>query len=510
MADSDMDEGSDIKDQVLNEGSGTPKDQKLGFGSQISTPVPRLLTSRQEDKALTTNHQSPITNQQPLTTRSSTVWLLTDVFPPGGGGSGWSTFYLGRALRDAGWHVRVMRPRYDCSVVTPQVRVVEYGELNIEEILVPQPPWWLGKVDGSMARAYTGRTATRLLARRAYIHARRGDAQVLHGQHAISAVAASRAALRSRKDGLSVVSVGTVRDYWPLCPVSTRLFNSEGGDFECPECHKLSSYLQCATSRARKAYRLKKMPVSLARWAATRASAGELARCDAVIGVSRYITSELRGSGRIAGEKLRTIPNLVELPSVERAISGPWPLKDVPADVPFMLFAGKLDPNKGAQHLPAALREAGVDMPVVFAGDGPLKGQLQSEGARRGLDLRFYDWLDNDSVLRLMHSARVLLFPSAWQEPLSRVLLEGCASGAAIVALNTGGTGDVLEHMRSGWLAKDMADFADGVCRVASDDNLNVRLREGARRQAAERFAAPRVASEMSELYVDLLARHAT
>src|SRR5439155_3576255 len=107
-------------------------------------------------------------------------------------------------------------------------------------------------------------------------------------------------------------------------------------------------------------------------------------------------------------------------------------------------FVGKLDVNKGAQMLPDLIEKSGVKMRLAIAGDGPLRPSLEQDAQLRGLDFRFYDWLDNDSVILLMRYARALLFPSAWQEPLSRVLLEGCAAGAAIVALDTGGTSDII------------------------------------------------------------------
>jgi glycosyltransferase involved in cell wall biosynthesis len=170
-----------------------------------------------------------------------------------------------------------------------------------------------------------------------------------------------------------------------------------------------------------------------------------------------------------------------------------------------MLYAGKLDTNKGAQLLPRALHKAGVQLPLAVAGDGPLRGQIEAEATSLGLDFRFYAWLDNDAVIKLMRDAKVLLFPSAWQEPLSRVLLEGCAAGAAIVALDTGGTGDIISHNGSGWLARDMDEFVEGVRAVVSDVELNGRLREGALRRAEERFAAPIVTARVEELYRRLL-----
>ncbi|HYP19799.1 MAG TPA: glycosyltransferase, partial [Chloroflexia bacterium] len=156
-------------------------------------------------------------------------------------------------------------------------------------------------------------------------------------------------------------------------------------------------------------------------------------------------------------------------------------MEDLSRDDPFLLFVGKWDTNKGAQMLPGALARAGVRLPVVLAGDGPLRAQLETDAAHLGLHFRFHNWLDNDAILVLMKHATALLFPSAWQEPLSRVLLEGCGAGAAIIALNTGGTSDVIVHGESGWLANSEEEFAEGIRRVVRDVELNAKLRAGAR-----------------------------
>jgi glycosyltransferase involved in cell wall biosynthesis len=85
------------------------------------------------------------------------------------------------------------------------------------------------------------------------------------------------------------------------------------------------------------------------------------------------------------------------------------------------------------------------------------------------------------------------------------VLVEGCAVGAAIVALNTGGTGDLIAHMHSGWLADDVDSFVEGIRQVVGDAGLNARLREGAKRVAEERLAAPVVCARMEQLYLTVL-----
>ncbi|HST05791.1 MAG TPA: glycosyltransferase family 4 protein [Chloroflexia bacterium] len=445
---------------------------------------------------------------------------MTDVFPPRSGGSGWSTFYLGKALAERGHEVRVLRPGYGENVPRPALRADTYEGMSVEWVLVPPAPRWAQKV--GLAKAWQERVARRLLAKRACKLAMMGKADVLHGQHKVSAGAASIAARGARARGAKVVSVATVRDYWPLCPVSTRLFTVPSvGTFECRECHKFWHYAGALVfplrlgpmqklywpslffSGLRKALKVRAVHLAFAlpRWLATLANSRLLAQCDAVVGVSRYVRDELAMSGRVEGTKLHSIPNLVHLPSVERALSGAWPLSDVSQQDDFALFVGKLDENKGADMLPVT----NLHMPIVVVGDGPEKKYLEIEGEGSSIDFRFYDWLDNDAILRLMRAARVLLFPSAWQEPLSRVLLEGCAAGAAIVALNTGGTADIITHGESGWLAVDEAGFAEGARLVAKDDALNRHLREGARKRAETGFAAPVVSAQIEALYASLL-----
>lgn len=439
-----------------------------------------------------------------LTTQNSKlkVWLVTDVFPPGSGGSGWSTYYLGRVLAERGHLVRVLRPHYGEGVARAALRVVEYGGLTVEEVLVPRAPGWAARMGAG--KTWVERTATCLLTRHMVRAASRGEVDIIHGQHMVSALAASRAARQARKMGVRVASLGTVRDYWPLCPVSTRLFTGiDGEPFECEDCHRLVAYMKCV--RRAKGGGSGSYPPAFLRWVRAARASRELGRCDAVIAVSEYVRGQLEKSGRVPGGKLVTIPNMVDLPSVDKALHGEWPLQDLTPGDPFLLFVGKWDLNKGAQVLPEAVEQLGVKLPVVLAGEGPLRDSIAAEAGRRGLDFRFHTWLDNAAVIRLMHHATALLFPSAWQEPLSRVLLEGCAAGAAIVTLDTGGTGDVIVHSESGWLAHDMRSFAEGIRQVAGDDVLNQHLRSGARRRAEDKFAATHVVARVETLYRRLL-----
>jgi len=88
-------------------------------------------------------------------------------------------------------------------------------------------------------------------------------------------------------------------------------------------------------------------------------------------------------------------------------------------------------------------------------------------------------------VLRAMARATVLVFPSLWAEPLSRVLLEALALGTPIAAMDTGGSREILEDGTRGLLVGDAARLGEAVGRIAGDDALRARLSEGAGARAA-------------------------
>lgn len=431
------------------------------------------------------------------------ILLATDVFPPRSGGSGWSTYYLGRALAARGHTVQVVRPRFlgaDGAGGQPQVHGVEYEGLPVAELHVPRGRGPLGRL-----------WQRELLAPRRYAQlvgavARRMDADLVHAQHTLSVPAAVAGA---RQSGRHLPVVSTVRDYWPLCIYSTMQIPATRGGLPteepCPTCWRTPDLLRCLWA-ARGVASVRQWPGLPLRQAITAGRRQALAASDAVIAVSRFVAGELRRANAVPPQRLHVLPNLVDVDHVERIVATPPPWQQVglAPDAPFLLFVGKLEPNKGAQLLPAALRAAGVgpEWPVVLAGDGPLEGRLRRESAA-GLDFRFA-YLDNNDVLRLMARAAVLLFPSAWNEPLSRVLLEGCAAGACILALDTGGTPDAITG-DSGVLVPDMAAFAAELRALLADAPRRERLRFGARAQARVRFDEPVVIAQVEALYERVL-----
>lgn len=396
------------------------------------------------------------------------ILLATDVFPPKSGGSGWSTYYLGRALASRGHQVEIAQPVRGFE----GRRAREYGGLRVTEV---------GYIASTAPGARAARRARAIAsAFGAYLAERAGEVDVVHAQHLLTIPAAVEA-LAPR--GVPVVA--TVRDYWPVCLYGTLW--RDGGI--CPVCRD-GEITRCLKQRYGPAAALMRPLVPFVERELRRRQRA-LGGAQAVVAVSCYVAGTLRA--HVAADRLHVIPNLIDAEETARQASISH--SHAPAG-DYLLFVGKLNELKGADVLGEVLEKSGVRLPLVVAGDGPLVGRL---GQIPGVELR--GWISNAETLGLLAGAAALLFPARWAEPLARTLLEAQALGVPTLALNTGGTRDIIDNNVNGLLAANVDEFATLLRRLAADKALREQLAANARRIAVERFSPDVVVGQMESLY---------
>ncbi|NJN15799.1 MAG: glycosyltransferase family 4 protein [Oscillochloris sp.] len=412
------------------------------------------------------------------------ILIPTDVLPPHGkGGAAWSTHTLARALQERGHQVTAIVPQRGRSGIT------HADALGIPTIYVgyraPNIPFVQNYVRHEWFRP---RLAAAIIAA-----AQQGPpVDLIHAQH-VQTIPAAVLAGRS----LHVPVVATVRDHWPWDYFATGLHAER-----LPYPHNsAASLLTDLVARRGPLWGLLAAPAIPYMLAHVRQRAKLLSQADAVIACSTYIAARLRSI--VADERLHVIPHMVDFAAVERAATANQP---DPSPLPLLLFAGKLEPNKGAGLLPAiftALRTQGPLPPLrlIIAGDGALRSYLAHELAALEVPTEFLDWAGHDRVLALMARCDLLLFPSAWGEPLSRVLLEASALGAPILAMPTGGTGDIVQDGKTGALAATPQTFAARIRELLADPQQRRQLGENARSAARARYAVEIVAPHYETLY---------
>ena len=234
-----------------------------------------------------------------------------------------------------------------------------------------------------------------------------------------------------------------------------------------------------------------------------RRKQASLADADAIVAVSSYVGTALRErAAQLARVRIEVIPNGVDAIGVRAdadATARPMPER-------YALFVGKLARNKGAYMLVDIASRASLSIPLVVVGDGPERAQLEQAAATAGRDVRVMGWRDRHEVFRWLRHADLLIFPSVWPEPLSRVLIEASALAVPTAAVNTGGTADIIVDEVTGLLSEAPAGLAEDVARLAADESLRRRLGEAAAARAASHFDLRVVVQRMEALYEDLIA----
>ena len=109
--------------------------------------------------------------------------------------------------------------------------------------------------------------------------------------------------------------------------------------------------------------------------------------------------------------------------------------------------------------------------------------------------MKFIGKVSREALAQIYREHDILLFPSIWDEPFSIALLEGMASGLAVVGTMTGGTPEILlDEVNALTYAKENADeCAAQIERLFDSQELRISLSNAALRTIQERFAFPRM-----------------
>ena len=188
-----------------------------------------------------------------------------------------------------------------------------------------------------------------------------------------------------------------------------------------------------------------------------------LRRARIVVAPSTALASDASELG--AGD-VRVIPSGVDVPQQVGAEDEP----------PFVLFAGRLSPEKGVLELV----EAADGIPLVIVGDGPLRERVP--GAR--------GFVPHEQLVELYDRAAVVAVPS-YREGFGVVCAEAMAHGRPVVASAVGGLLDLVEdgetgiHVRAG----DVAALRSALRRLVDDPELRRRMGEAAREHVRRRFS---------------------
>jgi glycosyltransferase involved in cell wall biosynthesis len=197
---------------------------------------------------------------------------------------------------------------------------------------------------------------------------------------------------------------------------------------------------------------------------------------------------------RVANGHIACIGNGVDPDELERRAAAAPPVS-VPEDQPLIVYAGRLDAEKGLFDLLEAYAPLRDHARLVLIGDGPLARALQAEVRLLGLadTVVFTGHVDNP--LPLIKRAAMLVLPS-YTEGTPLVILEAMALGTPVIAAAVGGIPDLITDRHSGLLVPPRRPdlLQDLIENLLGHADLRDRLRQNARQRVQESFTQAAVA----------------
>jgi colanic acid/amylovoran biosynthesis glycosyltransferase len=234
--------------------------------------------------------------------------------------------------------------------------------------------------------------------------------------------------------------------------------------------------------------------------------AEKIRRSAFVVGISSFGRSQLM---------LHTPPENVEKIKIVRCgIDDAYfqaGVTEVPANS-RLVCVGRLCVRKGQLQLVEAvhrLRGESVDVELVLAGDGEVRGELERRVADYGMQsaVRITGWIGDEEIRRELIAARAFVLPS-FAEGLPVVIMEALALGRPVVSTYVAGIPELVTDSVCGWLvpAGDVEALMTALRRVlaASPVDLSRMGSLGAAR-VRERHDTHKEAAKLAGLFRSIL-----
>ena len=151
----------------------------------------------------------------------------------------------------------------------------------------------------------------------------------------------------------------------------------------------------------------------------------------------------------------------------------------------------------------ATARESVSNLVGLVVGDGPDRVKLTNEARELGLLPEGVVFLGlRDDVPAILRRSDVFVLSSD-HEGFPNVLLEAMALGTPCVAGDVTGIPEAIRHGETGLLVPQygVAELAEAIERLLLDNELRVRLAEGARRLVEAEFNVDGVTGHLREIF---------
>lgn len=208
----------------------------------------------------------------------------------------------------------------------------------------------------------------------------------------------------------------------------------------------------------------------------------------------------------ISDSQRRAIPNINWVATVHHGIDvSSFPFS--PRHGKYLLFVGRMSPEKRCDMAIAIARRAGVPLKIAAKIDHKERPYFERvirpllDDPRNDPPIEFLGEKNEEEKRELLRDALALLLPIDWPEPFGMVFIEALACGTPVLTRPCGSVPELLEDGVTGYIAEDEETLAAAVGRL---DRIS---RFACRTFAEQRFDRQRMAAAYERVYERALGR---
>jgi glycosyltransferase involved in cell wall biosynthesis len=227
------------------------------------------------------------------------------------------------------------------------------------------------------------------------------------------------------------------------------------------------------------------------------------------IASSNWMAENARNSSLIGNRKIIVLPNPIDTtvfkPVEKIAIRAKLGL---PRDK-FLILSGAAnlkDKRKGFSFLIEALSVMMKRNPEISENYGLVTFGKSSEVNDSVIPVYPQSYLKNDSEIAMLYQAANVYVIPTLEDNLPSTVMESLACGTPVVAFNTGGIPDMVDHKISGYLAelRNVQDLITGIDWV-KNHAASAQLGQNCRKKVLENFSHEIIAEKYLNFYRSLL-----
>ncbi|MGM0404982.1 MAG: glycosyltransferase family 4 protein [Thermoplasmatota archaeon] len=174
---------------------------------------------------------------------------------------------------------------------------------------------------------------------------------------------------------------------------------------------------------------------------------------------------------------------------------------DLPKEGVNVSYIGQLGKIKGVDLIIKAFNELEATANLIIVGDGPERKKLERMASSNS-NITFLGKVDHQLIHSIYGQSDVIVVPSVWPEPLSRVLLESAYFGKPIVATDVGGSPEVVKHGYNGLLVKpEVGDLRKKLEYIIERDEKRKSMSKNMKKYYRKNLSKDKILDKIVETY---------